>query len=118
MSSSVELGVLAIVFLVTVVTALLFRKLTITVDEKAFRAAFGPGFIHKEVAISEIERCEPMRIRWWYGLGIHLTRNGWLYNVSGGDAVILHLRDGRRLCFGTDEPQELQAAVRRFASAR
>jgi hypothetical protein len=100
------------------IALLLFWKLTITIDEKIFRAAFGPGFIRKEVPTREIERCEPMRVRWWHGCGIHLTGNGWLYNVSGRHAVIVTLRNGRRFCVGTDEPQELLAAIRRFASAR
>lgn len=114
----VVLGVLAIVALVTVVTGLLFRKLTVTVNEKVFRAAFGPGLVCKEVPISDVERCDPMRVRWWHGIGIHLTGNGWLYNVSLGDAVIVILRNGRKFCVGTDEPQELREAVLRFASAK
>ena len=101
-----------------ILTALLFWKLTVTVDEKSLRASFGPGFIYKQVPISEVEDCEPMRVRFWHGWGIHLTRNGWLYNVSGHDAVIITLRNGRRFCVGTDEPQELQVAIRSFASAR
>jgi hypothetical protein len=99
-----------------IISALLFWKLTVTVDNKILRASFGPGLIYKEVPISEVDRCEPMRVRWWHGWGIHLTTNGWLYNVSGRDAVIVTLRNGRRFCVGTDEPQELQAAIRRFAS--
>jgi len=100
------------------ITAVLFWKLTVTVDDKTLRLAFGPGLVSKNVPISAVERCEPMRVRFWHGWGIHLTTNGWLYNVSGPDAVIVTLRDGRRFCVGTDEPQELLAAIRRFASAR
>lgn len=100
------------------ITALLFWKLTITVDDRVLRASFGPGLIYKQVPIGDVDRCEPMRVRWWHGWGIHLTGNGWLYNVSGRDAVIVTLRNGRRFCVGTDEPQKLQAAIRRFASVR
>src|SRR5256886_7235989 len=38
--------------------------------------------IRKRVPMAEIAGCEPIRIRWWYGWGIHLTPYGWLYNVS------------------------------------
>ena len=41
------------------------------------------GVIRKRVRLAEIVGCEPIRIRWWYGWGIHLTPCGWLYNVSG-----------------------------------
>lgn len=108
----------AIPALALLIVALLFWKLTVTVDEKALRASFGPGLIYKEVSVREIDRCEPMQVRWWHGWGIRFTTNGWLYNVSGPDAVIVTLRDGCQFCVGTDEPQELMAAIRRFASAR
>jgi hypothetical protein len=57
-------------------------------------------------------QCEPIRIRWWYGWGIHVTPCGWLYNVSGFDAVAITLRDGRKFALGTDDPQELTAGIR------
>ena len=55
---------------------------------------------------------EPIRIRWWHGWGIHLTPYGWLYNVSGFDAVAITLRDGRKVAFGTDDPDGLTTAIR------
>jgi hypothetical protein len=108
----------ATVAIVLLLTLFLFWKLTISVNSEVCRASFGPGFIYKEIPVNQIERCDPMRVRWWHGWGIHFTSNGWLYNISGPHAVIITLRNGRRLCFGTDEPQELQAAVLRFASAK
>lgn len=104
--------------IILLITALLFWKLTVTVDDTKIRAAFGPGFIYKETPLSEVQSCEPMRVRFWDGWGIHLTRHGWLYNVSGRNAVAITLRHGKRFCVGTDEPQELVAAIRRFASVR
>jgi hypothetical protein len=96
----------------------LFSTLTITIDNGMLRASFGPGLIRKKVSLAEIASVRPIPVRWWYGWGIHLTPHGWLYNVSGWDAVEITLRNGRRFCLGTDEPQELQAAIRRFASVR
>jgi hypothetical protein len=74
-------------------------------------ASFGLGIIRKRVPIAEIVACEPMRIKWWYGWGIHLTPYGWLYNVSGLNAVAITLRNGRKLAFGTDDPQGLADAL-------
>ena len=68
--------------------------------------------IRKRVSVAEIVACEPIRIRWWYGWGIHLTPYGWLYNVSGLDAVAITLRNGRKLALGTDDPDGLIAAIR------
>ena len=68
------------------------------------RACLAMGLICKKVRLAEIAECEPIRIRWWYGWGIHLTPYGWLYNVSGLDAVAITLRDGRKFALGTDDP--------------
>jgi len=59
-----------------------------------------------------IAACGPIRIRWWYGWGIHLTPYGWLYNVSELDAVAITLRNGRKFALGTDDPDGLATAIR------
>jgi hypothetical protein len=93
-----------------------FYKLRITIDDETLCASFGLGIIRKRVRLAEIVGCEPIRIRWWYGWGIHLTPSGWLYNVSGFDAVAITLRDGRRFALGTDDPLGLTNAIRRYTS--
>jgi hypothetical protein len=104
--------------LVLLLCPFLFWKLTITIDRETLRASFGVGLVRKTVPVANIVACEPIRIRWWYGWGIHLTPYGWLYNVSGFDAVAITLRNGRRFCLGTDQPAELVDAIRRVASVR
>jgi len=61
-----------------------------------------------------------VRNKWWYGLGIRLTPHGWLYNVSGLDAIEIVRRSGKTFRVGTDEPKALAAALRaaRGTSAR
>jgi hypothetical protein len=103
---------------IVLITTGVFSKLTIAVDDVNVRAIFGPGFTFRKIRLADISACEPIRIRWWYGWGIHLTPYGWLYNVSGWDAVAITLRNGRRVSLGTDQPEELCAAIRRLASTR
>jgi hypothetical protein len=98
---------------VILICAILFSKLTIKIDDEALRACFAIGFICKKVRLAEIAVCEPIRIGWWYGWGIHLTPYGWLYNVSGLDAVAITLGNGRKFALGTDDPHGLVAAIRR-----
>ena len=100
-----------IVGVVLAVAGVLFSSLTICVDEEAVSWYFGPGFWRKSVPLREIERVECVRNRWWYGWGIRLTPHGWLYNVSGLDAVELQLFGGRTLRLGTGEPERLRLAV-------
>ena len=110
-SPTARIGIIVAVPLA--LTLWLFGKLTITIDDKNLRAAFGPGLVYKEVPLAQIESCLPVRIKWWEGWGIHLSRFGWLYNVSGWDAVVIRLCDGRQFAVGTDQPHELVAAIRK-----
>ncbi len=102
-----------IIELILLICAIVFSRLTIKIDEETLLACFGIGLICKKVPLSEIVRCESIRIRWWYGWGIHLTPYGWLYNVSGLDAVAITLRDGRKFALGTNDPNGFTSAVRR-----
>ena len=103
---------------ILLLSALLFWKLTIEIDHEILRASFGLGLVRKTARVADIVSCEPIRIRWWYGWGIHLTPYGWLYNVSGWDAVAITLRNGRHFSLGTDDPQGLTAVIRRLASTK
>jgi hypothetical protein len=103
----------AIIEVILLVCAIVFSKLTIKIDGESLEASFATGLIRKKVPLVEIADCEPVRIRWWYGWGIHLTPNGWLYNVSGLDAVAIKLRSGRKFALGTDDADGLTAAIRR-----
>ena len=107
--------ILLVVCILFLVTIPLFYKLTITIDNEGLRASFGVGLIHKEIPLAQIVGCESIRIRWWYGWGIHLTPYGWLYNVAGWDAVAITLRKGQKFAVGTDDPYGLVAAIRRSA---
>ena len=101
-----------VVSIILLVCLVLFYKLRITIEDETLCASFGPGIIRKRVRLAEIVGCEPVRIRWWYGWGIHLTPFGWLYNASGLDAVVITLRAGRKFALGTDDPHGLLAALR------
>jgi len=107
-----------IVSIILLVCLVLFYRLRITIDDETLCASFGPGIIRKRVRLEEIVGCEPIRIRGWYGWGTHLTPYGWLYNVSGLDAVAITLRDGRKFALGTDDPDELTEAIRRYTSQK
>ncbi len=58
-----------------------------------------------------------MRNPWYYGWGIRLTPTGWMYNISGLDAVQLQLASGKRFRIGTDEPVQLKSAIDRAIRA-
>jgi len=93
-----------------VVIAWLFSSLTIEITDRTLGWKFGPGLICKNVELAEIISAEPVRtgLSW----GIHWgPRTGWLYNVSGFDAVMITLRSRKKFTLGTDEPQTLAARL-------
>lgn len=100
------------VLVVIVVALVLFSKLTVVIKEGELEVRLGPGLIHKQFKLSEIESCQVVRLPWYYGWGIRLTPHGWLYRVSGFHAVEIKLRTGKRYIIGTDVPQELDEAIR------
>jgi hypothetical protein len=60
-----------------------------------------------QAAVQASGSITPARNSWPYGWGIHRTPHGWLYNVSGWEAVEVALASGKRLRLGTDEPRRL-----------
>lgn len=115
-SPIMRLGI--IVAIPLALAAWMFCRLTVTIDDKHLRASFGPGFVYKQVPLDQIKSCTPVRIKWWEGWGIHLSRFGWLYNVSGWDAVAIRLQNGKQLAIGTDDPAGLMEALRRESGMR
>jgi hypothetical protein len=92
---------------VAVLGVLALSSMTIEVDQERLRFWFGVGVIGRSFRLAEIQTWTAVTNPWWYGWGIHLTPQGWLYNVGGARAVQLELQDGRRLRVGTDEPERL-----------
>ena len=96
---------------------LLFCCLTVEIKGDELVCRFGPGLIRKRFVLSEICEVKVVKNPWYYGWGIRLTPDGWLFNVSGLDAVEINLASGRRFLLGTDRPDELAEAIRK-GSAR
>jgi hypothetical protein len=90
----------------------LFHSLSIEVTEGELRWRFGPGLIRENVPLDMIVSVEPVRTNVLEGWGIHLSRFGWLYNVSGFDAVAIKMKNGQHFALGTDEPEQLVARLK------
>jgi hypothetical protein len=108
-------ALLVVAAAVIAVAALLFATLTVSVGDGELRIRFGPGLVRRRWRLADIRSCEVVKNPWWYGIGIHLTPRGWLYNVAGSGAVEVGLRDGRRFRLGSDEPEELCRVLRERA---
>lgn len=102
---------IAIAALLLVVVGI-FGFLTVTADEKSVGFHFGPGIISKRYTYDQIESVVQVRNSWIFGWGIRWYGPGWLYNVSGLDAIELKLKSGKKLRIGTDEPERLMSFIR------
>jgi hypothetical protein len=110
-------AVLLVLAGVMAVAAALFWSMTVEVTDADLIFWFGSGLIRKRIPLPEIATVEEARTTVWQGWGIHWTRRGWLYNVSGFGAVLVRLKTGKSLLVGTDEPGALADAIRSGISA-
>ncbi len=95
-----------------------FSRLSVSVQADAIHLHFGRGWPRKEIALADIAAAGIVRNKWWFGFGIRHTPHGWLYDVWGLDAVQLDFVSGKSFRIGTDEPDELMAAIRASLPAR
>lgn len=96
-----------------------FSTLTVVADDDGIVVRFGPGpLIRRRFQWSQIRSAHAVRNSWLNGFGIRWIGSGWMYNVSGLDAVELMLDDGRRFRIGTHDPAGLDSFIRGRLTAR
>ena len=109
--------VAGVVLVVLVLTAALLSTLSVRIAGDTLSWRFGPGLVRFTLPIAEIATVVPTRSSWLAGIGIHWIGSGWVYNVSGRDAVEITKRDGGKVWIGTPEPAALAAAIERARAA-
>ncbi len=103
-----------VVLAILAICLVLFATLTVVITDDVLEIRFGPGIIRKKFAVNDIESCQAVKNPWYYGWGVRLTPHGWLYNVSGLQAVEIKLKNGKKYRIGTDVPHELERAIRQI----
>ena len=93
-----------------------FLTLNVTVNKNYLRIKFGYGIFSKSFKIKEITSVKAVRNKWYYGWGI---RFWWkprmiIYNISGYNAVEIKLKNRRIYRIGTDEPKQLEQAIKKM----
>jgi hypothetical protein len=93
---------------------LLFYQMETSIDEKVIEIKFGIGLIKKTIPIADIESVTAVKNSWWFGWGIRLTPYGWLWNISGYDAVeLLKKSDGKKFRIGCKDSAELESEIKK-----
>lgn len=91
-----------------------FTYLRVSVDEECVSVIFGYGIYRKRFPLRDIASVRAVKNHWYYGWGIKWwpSPKMWIYSVSGLDAVEVMLNNGKRYRIGTDEPKELEEAIK------
>lgn len=92
------------------VTALMYRMKTEVTDQQV-SVRFGVGIVKRVVPVESIQSVAIVSSPWYYGWGVRLIPNGWLYNISGTKGIELRLKTGRVVRIGSTNPEELNRAV-------
>jgi FkbM family methyltransferase len=90
---------------------LFLSTLTIKVDDQNIDIVFGGSLYRRRLALSQVSSARIVRNSWITGWGIRFIPGGWLYNVSGYDAVEVIYDDREIIRIGTDDPQGLHSAI-------
>jgi hypothetical protein len=107
-------NLIAVLVLISIAICLyIFHTLTIEIDDEYLTFFFAHGFWKKKIPIREVAKVETVTNLWYHGWGIHLTPNGWLYNVSGLKAVEIQKTDGKTLRIGSDEPEKVKEILQK-----
>jgi hypothetical protein len=99
------------VLIIVGVSLFLFATLKTIIAEEILELSFGLGIIKKRFLLKDIESYQIVKNPWYYGWGIHLTPNGWLYNVSGFHAIKINMKTGKKYLIGTDVPNQFGNAI-------
>ena len=89
-----------------------FSSLTVSVSDSELEWRFGPGFWRCRLPLADIAGVSIVRNSVINGFGIRMGPGFRLYNVSGLDAVELHLKSGEIRRIGTDDASSLAAVLR------
>jgi hypothetical protein len=104
--------------LVMLLLALSMYGLTVEEELESIRLRYGIGLISKRIPFSRIKSCEVVRNPWYYGWGIRKIPKGWMWNISGLDAVELIYQNDKRFRIGTDEAEMLSQVINNHISYR
>ena len=100
------------VFVVLVVAMVAYSSLTVTITDDTLEVRYGPGLIRRRYPLVDIRLSRIVRNPFYYGWGTRMTPHGWLFNVSGFEAVEVEFKTGKKIRAGTNEPQALDSAIR------
>ena len=103
---------LLIISLIFIISLLLFFQMKTSVNSQKIQISYGIGLIKKTIRINEIENIIIVRNKWYYGIGIRMLKNGWLYNIQGLNAIELKMKNSKSIIrIGTADGKKLKKEI-------
>jgi len=79
----------------------------------------GIGLITREYELSQIKSCKPVRNSPFDGIGIRKIQGGWLYNVTGTEALEISFKNKKQIVrIGTNKSEEVSAIINKLTDHR
>ena len=104
-----------IIFLLLMLALIgLFWKMELrtNIDNETIGIKFFP-FTRKEIEWKDIAQAKVVNYGFVGGWGIRLgTKYGTVYNISGKMGLALHLKNGKKLCIGTQKEDKLNQIIK------
>ena len=89
-------------------------ELQTTIDKDSIRIRFIP-FLTRTIKWEDIQSAEILNYGFVGGWGIRLaTKYGTVYNMSGNMGLALVLKNGKKICIGTQRTEDLKAVVHKL----
>jgi hypothetical protein len=90
-------------------------QLTTTITDESIQIVFFP-FVRKEFKWEEIENLQLVNYGFVGGWGIRSgTKYGTVYNTSGKTGLAIQLKNGEKLCVGTQKEAELEVILKNMS---
>lgn len=103
--------ILFLVFIVAFVGFFWIMQLTTEISEDSIRVNFFP-FVDKTIKWDDIKSAQIVNYGFVGGWGIRLgTKYGTVYNTSGNKGLAIELKNGKKICVGTQKEDALKEAI-------
>ncbi len=106
-----------IVFLLSMLLLLAFMasiQLTTEIDEQTISIKFFP-FFNKSLPWGDVQSAQVIDYGFVGGWGIRMgTKYGTIYNIRGQKGLAIELKNGKKLCIGTQREAELTAVIEKL----
>jgi hypothetical protein len=105
----------AVGFVIIAIIIAVLCMMTVRVTDTMLEWNMSLKAIGVRVPIAEIESARPIKtpLTW----GIYPTRDGWLWNVSGNDAIALTLHNGKKYVVGVADHEPVMRAIAKAGKA-